>query len=124
LLKREARAVLMSSVLLLLLCSTLAIGVRAWFKASLDVVSITISDDGFAPSEITRAAGSFSLAVSNQSGAGGLTLKLTRDNGETVQEISMPQGAEQWSGEVTLSSGGYTLTEANHPAWLFHITAQ
>lgn len=106
------------------LCSTLAIGARAWFATTVDAVSITVNAGGFAPSEATCAAGSLNLSVSNQSGAEALTLRLTRDSGELVQEISLPQGTSQWSGEVTLSSGGYTLMEVNHPAWLFHINAQ
>jgi hypothetical protein len=108
----------------LLLLSTLTIGARAWLRAPLETVSITVHATGFAPSEMTRAAGSFNLAVANQSGAGELSLRLTRDSGELVREFSVPQGAQQGSAELELSAGGYTLTEANHPAWLFHITAQ
>lgn len=108
----------------LVLCSTLAIGARAWFAATVDAVSVTVNANGFAPSEATCAAGNLNLSVSNQSGTEGLTLRLMRDSGELVQEIAMPQGTQQWSGEVMLSSGGYTLMEANHPAWLFHINAQ
>lgn len=122
LLKNRVRVVLLISAVLLF--STLAIGARAWLRAPLETVLVTVTVDGFAPSEVTRAAGSFNLEVSNQSGAEGLTLKLMRDSGELVGEFIIPQGAQQWSEEVSLTAGGYTMTEANHPAWLFHITAQ
>lgn len=108
----------------LLLCSTLAIGARAWFTAPIETLTVTVNAEGFTPPEVTRSAGSFNLSVINQSGAQALTLRLTRDNGELVQEISVTQGAQQAVAEVTLTAGGYTLTEANHPAWLFHISAQ
>ena len=108
-----------------LLCSTLAIGARAWWlRAPVETVAVVINAEGFTPSEATRAAGSFTLAVTNQSGAEGLTLRLTRDSGELVQEIAVGAQAQQSSVEVSLPAGGYTLTEANHPVWLFHITAQ
>lgn len=109
---------------LLLLCSTLAIGAHAWLRAPMDTVAVTVTATGFTPPEITLSAGSFNLSVTNQSGTDGLAMKLMRDSGEVVQEFTLSQGTQQWSGEVTLSAGGYTLTEANHPAWLFHITAQ
>lgn len=116
------RIVLVISAVLLF--STLAIGARAWLRVPLETVTVTATADGFAPSEATRAAGSFNLEVLNQSGADGLTMKLMRDSGEPVREFIIPQGAQQWSEEIDLSAGGYTLTEATHPAWLFHITAQ
>lgn len=122
LLKNRVRVVLVISAVLLF--STLAIGSRAWLRVPLETVSVTVTADGFAPSEATRSAGSFNLEVLNQSGAEGLTLKLMRDSGELVGEYIIPQGAQQWSEEVELAAGGYTLTEATHPAWLFHITAQ
>lgn len=122
LLKNRFRVVLLLSAVLLF--STLAIGARAWLRAPLETVSVTVTADGFAPSETTRAAGGFNLEVLNQSGADGLTLKLMRDSGELVQEFIIPQGAQQWSEEMNLTAGGYTLTEATHPAWLFHITTQ
>jgi hypothetical protein len=108
----------------LLLCSTLAVGARAWLTATVEMVAITINATGFAPSETTLPSGTFTLTVINQSGVEGLALKLTRDGGELVQEIALPHGAQQTSVELTLPAGGYTLTEASHPAWLFHITAQ
>lgn len=122
LLKNRVRVVLLISSVLLF--STLAIGARAWLRAPVETVVVTMTADGFAPSEVTLAAGSFNLEVLNQSGADGLTLKLMRDSGEVVGEFIIPQGAQQWSQEVNLAAGGYTLVEATHPAWLFHITAQ
>ncbi len=120
--QRRVRAVLLISAVLL--CSTLTIGARAWLRAPVETVSVTATAEGFAPSEVTRSAGSFNLEVLNQSGAEGLTLKLMRDSGELVREMVLPPGAQQWSEEVDLPVGDYTLIEANHPAWLFHITAQ
>ncbi len=107
-----------------LLCSTLAIGARAWLRAPVETVAVVITAEGFTPSEVTCAAGSFTLSLTNQSGVEGLTLRLARDSGELVQEIAIGAQAQQSSAEVSLSAGGYTLTEASHPAWLFHITAQ
>jgi hypothetical protein len=87
-------------------------------------VQITLRADGFTPSEVTHAAGSFTLTVVNESGSQSLNLRLVRENGELVREMSITSGQQQWSGAVELPSGGYYLTEANHAAWLFHIVVQ
>ena len=115
---------MMMMVAALVLVGTLAMGTRALLRPPVETVSVTLHANGFEPSETVRAGGTFNLSVSNQSGVGTLSLKLTRDNGELVQEIAVAQGTAQATVEVTLPAGGYTLTEATHPAWLFHITAQ
>ena len=120
----SSQARLVTVVLALLIFSTLALGARAWLRAPIETVTVTVHANGFTPSETIRAAGSFTLAVDNQSGIDSLTLKLVRDGGEMVQEIAVPQGTHTLSTELNLAAGGYTLTESNHPAWLFHITAQ
>jgi hypothetical protein len=87
-------------------------------------VNTTLRADGFTPSEMTHTSGSFTLVVVNESGVQGLNFKMTTESGEVIREMSLPQGQGQWSGIIDLPSGGYYLTEVNHAAWLYHITAQ
>ena len=88
-------------------------------------VSVTLRFEGFDPEETTVQAGRFLLAVSNQSGAEGLVLRINRDEtGELVRELTVPAGSQDWSAEVELGAGGYLLSEVDHPAWLLHIIAQ
>lgn len=87
-------------------------------------VNVTINDRGFDPESTVHAAGQFRLVVNNQSGVEGLTLKLNYERGGNISEMNIPAGSSSWSQELDLQPGTYILTEANHPAWLFHITVQ
>ena len=113
----------------LLTCSALAVSARSWLSSpsapgQAETVSLTLSARGFEPAQMARPAGRIQLVVENRSGVEGLTLRLKREPGETVQEYQVPAGAAQRSGEVELTAGRYTLMEANQPAWLFHLTIE
>jgi hypothetical protein len=133
-----------SLIVLLILISGAVIGVSAWSRANggalrlpflksaapsgsqTQAVSLTLGPNKFAPASVTRAAGPFRLEVTNQSGAQAFTLQLKRDNGGGgVHEWRVQSGAGQtWSETVELAQGGYTLSVAENPACLFHITVQ
>lgn len=128
--RRRSRVVLVAG--LILMFSALSLGARSWVKsfplmgasATPDTVTITLRADGFDPASVSRSAGSFVLVINNQSGVSGLTLRLKNDVSESFEEYQVPSGTTTWSREMNLAAGEYTLTEADHPAWLFHITAQ
>ncbi|HEX7178041.1 MAG TPA: hypothetical protein VF240_22480 [Pyrinomonadaceae bacterium] len=87
-------------------------------------VRTVLTPTGFEPPEATRTAGRIRLRVTNQSGAGELTLRLTLVDGGLVGEARVPSGAAEWVGEFELSAGKYVLTEASNPAWLFYVIVQ
>ena len=82
---------------------------------------ITIFPTGFNPSEITRPAGPFFLAVHNRSGIFQTSLRVESPAGSTVIEAQLPPDQLDWNGVVTLPPGTYVLTELNQ-GWTCHIT--
>lgn len=89
-----------------------------------DEVTLTITVDGFTPATLTRPAGRFMLSVDNRTDVAALTLWLNRADGSRVRELQVPANTLDWSEAVELAAGDYLLTEAQHPTWVCHITAQ
>jgi cupredoxin-like protein len=87
-----------------------------------DELQIQLSNDGFSPSEVQRAAGTFAIAVENANVEGEYTLRLKAADGTVVKEVQIQKGSAAWT--VTLTAGEYTLTEASHPQWQCRITVQ
>lgn len=87
-----------------------------------DELQIQLSGDGFSPSEVQHAAGTFAIAVENSNVSGAYTLRLKAADGTVVKEVQVQKGSAAWT--VTLSAGEYTLTEASHPQWLCRIIVQ
>ncbi|HEY0324118.1 MAG TPA: hypothetical protein VGC66_24445 [Pyrinomonadaceae bacterium] len=133
-----------SVILLLIFISVAGIAAGAWSLSAggakrlpipscaappasqVETVSVVLGTRAFTPASTTRAAGAFRLEVTNQSGAQEVTLQLRRDNGGAlVQEWRVQSGAAQtWSEVIDLAQGGYTLSVAENPACLFHITLE
>jgi hypothetical protein len=90
--------------------------------ARVEVQVITVRPRGFEPSNITRPAGIFLLAVDNRSGLDELLLRLDREAGNRVHEQRVPRKKLDWRGAFDLTPGHYVLTEANNPDWVCHIT--
>lgn len=142
--KRRRRArVIFAGLLVLLLCAA-SFGARAWLRPLAgkvwpklfaaeavaipqqpQKVTVTLLEDGFNPPSITRSAGTFLLAVDNRSRVLDLSFHLLRDGKQgRVLEFRAPDAGQGLSQAIHLEAGEYTLREVNHPAWLFHITAQ
>jgi hypothetical protein len=90
----------------------------------LEEVTLLLRATGFEPAQVTRPAGRFLLSVDNRSGVEELTFEITRADGTKVREIKVLKGNVDWSEEINLIAGQYTLNEAAHPAWVCSITAQ
>lgn len=90
--------------------------------APLEAELIVIRPSGFEPSQITRPAGRFILAVENRSGLDEVDLRLDRDDGDRLQQVRVPRSKLDWSGVVDPPPGTYVLTEANHSDWSCRIT--
>ncbi|HKS30531.1 MAG TPA: hypothetical protein VJS44_22085, partial [Pyrinomonadaceae bacterium] len=79
---------------------------------------------GFDPVQVTRTGGEFRLCLNKRPRADDLVVRLKKQSGELVKEISLPKESIDWSEMVNLAAGSYTLTEANHSGWACQITIQ
>lgn len=87
-----------------------------------DEIRIELSSNGFSPSEVQHAPGSFAIAVENSTLSGEYKLRLKAEDGTVLSEVQVQKGSSAWT--VTLQTGRYTLTEVNHPEWNCSIVLQ
>lgn len=128
------------AVIVVIIATVLAIGARNWLiQASsvdrrnfvtaatktpmrIETELVTIRRHGFEPVEIIRPAGPFVLAVENRSGIEDVALQLNAVSGVRLKEVLVPQTKLDWRDFFDLAPGDYSLTEANHPGWICHLT--
>ena len=87
-----------------------------------DEVRLKLTADGFTPSEVQHAPGSFAIAVDNTTLTEEYTLRLTAEDGTVLNEIQVQKGSSAWT--VNLQTGKYKLTEVNHSQWICSIAIQ
>lgn len=87
-----------------------------------DEIRIELNSNGFSPSEVQHAPGSFAIAVENTTLSSEYKLRLKAEDGTVLNEIQVQKGSSAWT--VTLQSGRYTLTEINHVQWSCAIVVQ
>lgn len=87
-----------------------------------DEIRIELSSNGFSPSEVQHAPGSFAIAVENSTLSGEYKLRLKAEDGTVLNEVQVQKGSSAWT--VTLQTGRYTLTEVNHSEWICNIVVQ
>jgi len=87
-----------------------------------DIVSTTLGSNGFTPTKINHAAGSFRLKVNNQSKQAEIVLRLSNASGEKLSEVTVTNKVHAWVGNFELGPGAYTLSEAGHSKWTCQIT--
>jgi hypothetical protein len=87
-----------------------------------DEVRIELTTNGFAPSEVQHAPGTFAIAIENNALSGEYRLKLKADDGTVLNEFHVQKGSSAWT--VSLQTGRYTLTEASHPQWICSLVIQ
>jgi hypothetical protein len=98
------------------------VGASSAQQGGRDEIRIVLSSNGFAPSEVQHAPGSFAIAVENTTLAGEYTLRLKAEDGTVLNEVQVQKGSSAWT--VNLQTGRYTLTEVNHPQWACTIVVQ
>lgn len=91
---------------------------------TLNPITITVSSQGMTPSSATVSAGIVHLLVKNTSSVETLQLKVVRESGEVVKEMSAPNSSGEWAIELELSAGQYTISEATNRLWNCHLTAE
>jgi hypothetical protein len=87
-----------------------------------DEIRIELSSNGFSPSEVQHAPGSFAVSVENNTLSGEYKLRLKAEDGTVLNEVPVQKGSSAWT--VTLQTGRYTLTEVNHSEWVCSIAVQ
>ena len=87
-----------------------------------DELSIQLNGNGFNPSEVQHAAGTFAIAVENSTLSGEYTLRLKAEDGTVLKEVQVQKGSSAWT--VNLQTGRYTLTEVDHSEWICTIVVQ
>lgn len=87
-----------------------------------DELRIQLGENGFTPTEVQHAAGTFAIAVENTVLSTEYALRLKAQDGTVIKEVQVQQGSTAWT--ITLSAGEYTLTEASHDSWQCRITVQ
>jgi len=87
-----------------------------------DEIRIQLSSNGFSPSEVQHAPGSFAIAVENTTLSSEYKLRLKAEDGTVLNEVQVQKGSSAWT--VTLQTGRYTLTEVNHSEWVCNIVVQ
>jgi hypothetical protein len=127
----------LAALCLLVALGAVAVGANEWLrvpaparpsapagakKEVLPAAVVTVTPRGFEPVEVTGVGGRFFLSVENRSGARGLTLRLDPERGNRVREFTQPEDELDWTDELDLTPGVYTLTVAGHPEWACHIT--
>jgi hypothetical protein len=87
-----------------------------------DELRIALTSHGFVPGEVQHAPGTFAIAVENSTLAGEYTLQLRAADGTLLNELRVLKGSSAWT--VSLQTGTYTLSEANHSEWTCRIVVQ
>jgi hypothetical protein len=87
-------------------------------------LTIRFSNEGLTPASATVIAGKVLLKVENQRPLERLTLRINRQDGELIREISVPDKATEWSTELELGVGQYVVSETSRTAGSCVITAQ
>lgn len=88
----------------------------------LEAELVTLTETGFAPSEIVRPMGTFLLVVDNRSGMQEVEFRLDRFAGGRVHQVRIPRHQVDWMERFTLPPGTYLLSEANRPEWNCRLT--
>jgi hypothetical protein len=96
-------------------------GISAERQHAVEAEMITLRPAGFEPAEITRPAGRFLLAVSDQTGLEDVRIQLSEGE-KKIHEVRLSGGKRLWRKVVDLAPGEYRLAEASHPEWGCLIT--
>ena len=82
---------------------------------------LTVRPTGFEPAEMTVQADSYLVVIQNRSGLRGVTLRLDEESRGRLMEMSLKARLD-WRRRLNLAPGRYSLTAANDPEWVCHIT--
>lgn len=115
----------LTALIVLTLVLTKSLGATSAYakqQGGRDEIRIELTSNGFAPTEVQHAPGTFAIAVENKTLSGEYTLTLKASDGTVLNEFKIQKGSSAWT--VNLPTGKYTLTEASHPQWTCSILVQ
>jgi hypothetical protein len=98
-----------------------ALGRQPEYQDSIEELSVTLTDSGFAPTELRPQGKRFLLSLDNRTDVKELILRMSRKDGAQVREIRVPGGNGDWSELFDLQPGDYTFSEAEHSNWVCTI---
>jgi len=113
---------IITCAMLTALLVSLSVFIRA--QSTTSQLTITVSSQGMTPTNATVGTGIIHLLVKNNSNVEPLHLKVTRESGELVREMTAPNNSNEWAIELELSAGLYTISEASNTSWNCHVTVQ
>lgn len=87
-------------------------------------LTISFSNEDLSPANATVIAGKVLLKVEDQRPQERRTLRINRQSGELVREITLPDKATEWNTELELGVGQYVLSETSRTGGSCVITAQ
>jgi hypothetical protein len=102
-------------------------GPSATQTGPIDTVAVEMTPYGFFPQQLSHTAGTFFLFVHNVSGPAPRSLAfsaVTNAASTILHQPSLSQARPHWVKLVSLTSGTYTVSEANHPSWTCTITVK
>lgn len=85
--------------------------------AYMEVETVSVTPNGFEPSEIHRPATPFLLAINNHGRPAEFSFELYRVNGEKLHDIQGKKGQQHQRKILDLPPGQYVLKETSHPDW-------
>src|SRR5262245_59606806 len=86
-----------------------------------EVELITLTANGFEPSELSRSSGRFLINLINRSGLAQPSLVIERQD-RRVEARKLLTREKVWRRAVNLAPGTYILREATHPEWECRVT--
>ena len=94
---------------------------RERHRSNVESELIVVKPYGFEPNEITPSHRHFLLVLQNRSGDDRITVRLGQQGTDKIRDIRLSLNTPDWSDELDLESGHYTLTEAGHSSWVCRI---
>jgi hypothetical protein len=91
-------------------------------KPRIDTEIISITPQGFEPTEIARPKGPFILRINNRSGLGELSLRLNSESGNNLVVVPLNNGRANWNQALDLPPDNYIISEAGHSGWTCNLT--
>lgn len=91
-------------------------------RKDLLVLRLTLSPEGFTPSEVTLPHGRYLLVVYNKSGLEDVDLSLNAGAGHRLHEARAKGRGSRWRDVFEEPPGEYVLGVSDHPDWACRIT--
>ncbi len=93
-------------------------------KVKVPALVLTAKADGFDRKAVAVSDHQFFLIVRNATGIGELAYHIVPATGAALSDFLLHSNNPRSAALMNLSTGTYTITEANHPAWVCTLTVK